>query len=306
MSAARMPWWGPARVPFLLLTPACMALGVAWCWWQARLLGAELAWPQAALAVLGALAAHVSVNAFNEVSDFKSGLDQRTLRTPFSGGSGTLPAQPALLPVAWWMAVGALALAAAIGLYFLIGRPSLLWSLTPLGLLGGALVVVYTPWVTRHPWLCLIAPGVGFGPLMLWGTSLVLGAELSWPTIVLSLIPFFLVNNLLLLNQFPDVEPDRSVGRVTLPMHLGRPGCVPVIAAQYVLAYGALVTGIALGWWPMGSALGLLTLPMAVAVWRGASAHADNMSGLLPAMALNVGVNLLTPVLVAAGMVFQG
>lgn len=301
-----MPWWGPARVPFLLLTPACMALGVAWCWWQARLLGTELAWPQAALAMLGALAAHVSVNAFNEYSDFKSGLDQRTLRTPFSGGSGTLPAQPALAPVAWWMGVGSLALAAAIGLYFLVGQPGLLWSLMPLGLLGAALVLSYTPWVTRHPWLCLIAPGLGFGPLMMWGTSLVLGAELSWPTVLLSLIPFCLVNNLLLLNQFPDVEPDRSVGRVTLPMRLGRPGCVPVLAVQYGLAYGALVAGIALGWWPVGSALGLLTLPMAVAVWRGASVHADNMSGLLPAMGMNVGVSLLTPVLVAAGMVFQG
>lgn len=25
--ASEHPWWGPARVPFLLLTPACMALG---------------------------------------------------------------------------------------------------------------------------------------------------------------------------------------------------------------------------------------------------------------------------------------
>ena len=32
--ASEHPWWGPARVPFLLLTPACMALGVAWSAWQ--------------------------------------------------------------------------------------------------------------------------------------------------------------------------------------------------------------------------------------------------------------------------------
>ena len=34
-----------------------------------------------------------------------------------------------------------------------------------------------------------------------------------------------LVNNLLLLNQFPDVDADRAVGRNTLPMRLGRSRC---------------------------------------------------------------------------------
>jgi len=80
----QQPWWGPARAPFLLLTLACMALGVACCWWLARLAGGILAWPDALLAVLGALAAHVSVNALNEYVDFKSGLDALTQRTPFS------------------------------------------------------------------------------------------------------------------------------------------------------------------------------------------------------------------------------
>ena len=45
---------------------------------------------------MGALCCHVSVNAFNEYYDFRSGLDARTRRTPFSGGSGTLPGKPEL------------------------------------------------------------------------------------------------------------------------------------------------------------------------------------------------------------------
>ena len=35
---------------------------------------------------------HVAVNALNEASDMTTGIDLRTTRTPFSGGSGTLPA----------------------------------------------------------------------------------------------------------------------------------------------------------------------------------------------------------------------
>jgi len=37
-------------------------------------------------------------------------------------------------------------------------------------------------------------------------------------------------------------------------------------------------------------------------VWRSARQHADDIPALLPAMGLNVVVNLLTPVLVAAGL----
>ena len=44
--------------------------------------------------MLGALCAHISVNAFNEYLDFKSGLDLKTTRPSFSGDSGTLPANP--------------------------------------------------------------------------------------------------------------------------------------------------------------------------------------------------------------------
>jgi heme O synthase-like polyprenyltransferase len=70
--------FGPMRVPFLALTLSCVLLGVA----AARHADAAFAWPLAAVALLAALAAHVSVNAFNEYLDFRSGLDATTRRTP--------------------------------------------------------------------------------------------------------------------------------------------------------------------------------------------------------------------------------
>ena len=299
----QQPWWGPALVPFLLLTPACMALGVACCWWLTRQAGGALAWPDALLAVLGALAAHVSVNALNEYVDFKSGLDALTQRTPFSGGSGVLPARPELAQTALWMGCVSLALAMMAGLYFLWHQPGVLPALMPIGLVGALLVVAYTPWVTRHPWLCLMAPGLGFGPLMMLGASAVLLGHWGQEVAVMSLLPFGLVNNLLLLNQFPDVDADRRVGRLTLPMLLGKAGCWPVLMAQYGLAYGAVLLAVLWLGLPRAALLGLLTLPLALQVVRGARLHADDTPALLPFMGMNVVVNLLTPVLVAAGLV---
>ncbi|WP_290870535.1 prenyltransferase [Aquabacterium sp.] len=300
-----LPWWGPARLPFLALTPACVALAVAWSHWRLAALGQSLNGLDLALVLCGALAAHLSVNALNEHHDFGSGLDARTQRTPFSGGSGALPEHPELAPLAWRMGLAGLLVACGLGLWLLARHPAVWSFLVPLGLIGLLLVVAYTPWLTRHPFLCLMAPGVGFGPLMGLGTQLVLcppGEGLNATGVALTLIPLGLVNNLLLLNQFPDVEADRSVGRLTLPMRWGRSGCVPMLGAQYVLAYGVLLVLLASRRVPACAALGLLTAPLAWQVWRSVRRHADDIPALLPAMGQNVVVSLITPSLVALGL----
>jgi len=89
-----LDWLGVARGRFLLLTLSCVALGVA----LAVRGGAEaISYSDALLVMLGALAAHVAVNALNEWGDYRSGLDLQTRRTAFSGGSGTLVTHPHLL-----------------------------------------------------------------------------------------------------------------------------------------------------------------------------------------------------------------
>ena len=106
---------GPMRVPFLLLTPACFLLGLG----TASLAIGRVNGLQALLVLIGAVSAHISVNAFNEYFDFKSGLDFKTSRTPFSGGSGTLPENPTLATTTLKTAWITFSIAALIGLdYF--------------------------------------------------------------------------------------------------------------------------------------------------------------------------------------------
>ena len=101
--------------------------------------------------------------------------------------------------------------------------------LLPLGLLGIALIVFYTQWITKRPIICLVAPGLAFGPLMVLGTHFVLTGSYSWTAFAASLVPGFLVSDLLLLNQFPDVEADKTVGRKYLPDPSRKGECGPHI-----------------------------------------------------------------------------
>ncbi|MRR18511.1 MAG: prenyltransferase, partial [Deltaproteobacteria bacterium] len=161
---------GPMKLPFLILTPMCILVGISTAMWS----GANVSAVRIILIAVGAACSHISVNALNEYHDFMSGLDSRTERTPFSGGSGTLQAYPDKATAALATGIISLLLCFAIGMYFVFTVGIML---LPLGLLGIALIVFYTRWITKRPIICLIAPGLAFGPLMVLGTDFVLAGS---------------------------------------------------------------------------------------------------------------------------------
>jgi 1,4-dihydroxy-2-naphthoate polyprenyltransferase len=290
---------GPLRIPFLVLTPACIFLGFSAAFWTAH----QVSRLYLGLVCIGAISAHISVNAFNEYFDFKSGLDEKTRATPFSGGSGVLPAHPGLSPYVLWVAWGTLLLTGAIGVFFLRARGLLL---LPLGVAGLLIIFAYTPWITRHPLLCLVTPGLAFGPLMVMGADFVLTGHYSQTAFIVSLTPFFLVNNLLLLNQFPDVAADAAVGRRTLPIVIGRRRAGVIYAILLMLTYLSVWGGWYWGGLPAFCLLGLLPIGIAIPVVVGVLRYAENIEKLLRYMGLNVVITISTPVLVGIGLLIAG
>lgn len=286
---------GPMRLPFIVLTPVCVSLGVS----TAYVSGVHLEWGIVALVTLGAISAHISVNAFNEYFDFKSGLDAMTLRTPFSGGSGTLPANPTAATATLITAAASFVLCGLIGIYFLFYRGT---GLLPLGLLGMLIIFLYTPWLVKRPLLCLFAPGIGFGPLMVMGTYYVTTGNYNLSALLASLIPFFLVSNLLLLNQFPDVDADKTVGRKNIPIVWGKRTAAIIYGLFLLATYLVIAGSAALELMPKGSLLGLLTFPIALLSFRSALRFSNDSQRLIPALGQNVIINLATPTLISIGM----
>ena len=282
------------RPPFLLLTPACVLVGIG----TASLAG-PIDWILAVLILLGALCAHISVNMLNEYYDFKSGLDENTRRTPFSGGSGALPSYPAALNAVLVGGLATLAITLLLGLYFMQLRGL---ALLPLGVLGAVIILTYTQWLNRLPFMCLIASGLGFGPLMIVGTHFVLTGTYSTFALYASLIPFFLVNNLLLLSQYPDLDADRAAGRRHFLIVYGYKATHRVYALFNLCAYLLVLVGVARHILPLWSLLALLTAPLALRATLGAFRFDGDVEALKPALAMNVMVNLLTPTLLGVAL----
>ena len=84
-------WLKEIRANFLLLPVVLVAVGAG-----AAHRAGPVHLPSLALILVGVILAHVSVNLFNEYSDWRTGIDEHTPRTPFSGGSGIL--QAGLIP----------------------------------------------------------------------------------------------------------------------------------------------------------------------------------------------------------------
>jgi 1,4-dihydroxy-2-naphthoate octaprenyltransferase len=137
---------------------------------------------------------------------------------------------------------------------------------------------------------------------MVMGTDFVLTGTFAWPAFVASLVPFFLVSNLLLLNQFPDVEADETVGRRHYPIVIGRKPSSLIYGAFLLCAYLSIVAGWAFDVLPAWALLGLGTLPIAVRAALGAYRYAEDLEKLVPYMGLNVLLTVVTPILTAVGI----
>lgn len=285
-----------SRPAFLLLAAVVVLLGHA----AALQAGTTPALLHSALVLLGGIAAHACVNWLNEYHDARSGLDENTRRTPFSGGSGALQADPDALTAVWWAAMAALGLTMLTGLYFLHLRG---WAMLPLGIGGLLLVLSYTPWLNRSAFLCLIAPGLGFGPVMVLGSELALTGQISRVGIWVSLLPFYLVSNLLLLNQFPDLDADRRAGRRHFPIRYGLTVSSRVYLAFVVAAMGVIVSGVLAELLPKYALVALLPAGAGVYAWVGAIRYGEMLAEVPRFLAANVLAALLTPLVLAAAMV---
>ncbi len=292
-------WFLETRPQFLLLAVVLVLHGSAAAfYWTGR-----FDWYYFVLAIVGLVLMHASVNVLNDWHDMKTGIDLNVKRTPFSGGSGLLPSGEMTSGQALGLGIGTLVAGAACGLYIAwdMGWPL---QLLAIGVAGAVLIVAYTP-VFNRIGIGEIAAGVGLGLLPVMGAYFVQAGRIDTIAIVSGVPAFLLTYNLLLLNEFPDLEADRGGGRVHMLTLLGRKRARWLYAAVEISAFALVAIGVAIKpfvghGFPVWVALALLAaIPGAQAI-RIAMTEYDKHEELIPALGANVmavlGINLLLAV----------
>ena len=126
--------------------------------------------------------------------------------------------------------------------------------------------------------------------------------------LIASLPSGILVHNLLLLNEFPDVEADRKGGRKTTPVIFGLEAAGRLFRTATVLVYvwiigcvtATLLTGMTI--MPVYCLITLLTLPFAIKAMKGSREY-DDMNKLVPALGSNIQFILITQILLGVGYI---
>ncbi len=289
------------RANFLLLSIVLSFLGASLAWYEHQEYGSDFNLWYAILAGIGLVLTHISVNVFNDYFDARNKLDYKTPRTPFSGGSKSIVDNLLTEKQALWYAIITLVLAALIGIFFIVVKGILL---LPLLVIAGVIIIIYTPIILKmgYPeW----AAGLGLGTLPILGLYFAQTGEYTVTALIAAVPSGILVHNLLLLNELPDAEADRTVKRRTLPIVVGKKNAAVVYSALLVVMYLWIIGAVYTGDMPAFTLLGLLTIPLA---WKAISGSFkfNDMSKLVPAMANNVFVVLLTQLLLGIGFILGG
>lgn len=299
-------WMNQIRAPFLILAVFLVLIGLALVLRYQENLNQSFNWFDALLILLGVVSAHISVNLFNEYSDFKSGIDFDTQKTPFSGGSGMLTQElikPAKVRIA---AIFTLLFSLVIGIYFTITSH---WTIIPIALIGAFSIMFYTNFFARIMLGELFA-GLSLGSLVVIGTYIAMHATPGMPlnalvpkeVYLLSIPPGILTSLLLFINEFPDMEADKKGGRKHLVIALGLRKAGYVYAFGMFLTFGTIVilplTGITTSW----VYLALLPLPLAIKASATAIKHGHDIPKMIPALGSNVITVLATDLLLAVAI----
>ncbi len=282
-----------ARAPFLLLPPTLIAAGAAASAWEG-----SFSWARTLLALVGLVVLHMAVNILNEWSDMRTGIDLETVRTPFSGGSGTLPAGGMGLTTALVFGLVCAGVGLVIGVWFVwkVG-----WVLLPIMIAGAVAVLAYTDLLARIG-IGELAAGFGLGAGPVIGAALVQGGGWSAAAAAASIPAFFMTFNLLFLNEFPDEEADRKGGRSNLVILFGRKTAARIYVLAGLATPAAIVVAVALKTIPVPCLLALLPSLLLVKPLRWAF---DDPSEPVPISALGANVvwNLATNTVIAVGFI---
>lgn len=296
-------WGMELRSSFFTATIVSVILGtsIAWVRNGAFNIGIFL------LTLFGAVFLHAGTNVINDYFDYKSGNDDvnREFVRPFSGGSrmiqlGLLTPLEVLSEALLFYALGI-----SIGIY-------LTWTLGPvvlfLGLIGliSGFFYVAPPinWAAKGMGEPLI--GINFGMLLTLGSYYVQTRVLAVEPLVASIPVSLLIAAVVYINEFPDFNADKTVGKDTLVVRLGRGRAAYGYLAMMSGVYVSLGLSVLGGILPFSTLIGFVTLPLAVKAIKYALKHHSSSFDLVPANVATIICHLFTSLLLSLGYLMEG
>ncbi len=268
-------WLRVIRVRFLLASVIAVSLGLALNWWQ----NFSIDPLDAILIFAGVMALHASVDLLNDFWDFKRGIDTKTKRTKMSGGTGVLP-EGLLKPSSVYRAgIAFLIIGSVIGGYFIITDGIIIGII-----LGFAILSIYF-YSTK-----IVDSGLGEffvavkGSMIVIGTYYIQSGQITIESILGGIVVGVLSSLVLFIASFPDHDADKSKGRKSLVIAVGKEKASKLFWIFPLVSYFAIILGVATNLFPLVSLITLLGIPLMIKSGLGLRKNFDSIDSLVPFM----------------------
>ncbi len=288
-------WLRAIRIRFLLASVIAVSNGLAIAYWKTGTIDPLYA----GLTYAGVVFLHASVDLLNDYWDHKRGIDSATTRTKFSGGTGVLPENILTPKTVYAAGVIFLILGGAVGAYFVAIR-----GVTIAVILGFAVVAIYFYSTS------IVNSGLGElfvgikGAMIVLGTFYVQTALIDHAAVFVGVIVGLLSATVLFVNSFPDHDADKSKGRRTLVILMGKSRAASAFPLFVIAAYALIVAGIFFGFTKIYSLASFVSLPLAVKAIIAVRKDHENIASLVPAMSSTVTYSRVTGFVLAASLLF--
>ena len=268
-------WFRVIRVRFLLASVIAVSVGLALTWQQ----NSSIDLLDAILIFAGVMALHASVDLLNDFWDFKRGIDTKTKRTKMSGGTGVLP-EGLLKPSSVYRAgIVFLIIGSVIGSYFVITHGIIIGII-----LGFAILSIYF-YSTK-----IVDSGLGEffvavkGSMIVIGTFFIQSGEITIESILGGIVVGVLSSLVLFIASFPDHDADKSKGRKSLVIAVGKEKAAKLFWIFPLISYVAIIIGVSTNLFPLVSLITLVTIPLMIKSGLGLRKNFDSIENLVPFM----------------------
>ena len=281
-------WLRVIRIRFLLASVIAVLVGLAINWSQ----NVTISYFDAILTFAGVMALHASVDLLNDYWDFKRGIDTKTTRTKMSGGTGVLP-EGLLKPSSVYRAgVVFLIIGSLIGSYFVITNGILIAII-----LGFAVLSIYF-YSTK-----IVDSGLGEFFVGVKGSMIVIGAffiqsgEVNLESVMAGIVIGTLSSLVLFIASFPDHDADKSKGRKTLVILVGKEKARKLFWFFPLIVYSVIIIGILFNLFPLLSLICLLSFPLVIKSGLGLQKNYNSVNDLVPFMSSSLKFSRITGIL---------
>lgn len=284
-------WFRVIRVRFLLASIIAVSVGLALNWWQYS----SIDYLDAVLTFAGVVALHASVDLLNDFWDFKRGIDTKTIRTKMSGGTGVLP-EGLLKPSSVYRAgIGFLIIGTVIGGYFVVTDGIIIAII-----LGFAILSIYF-YSTK-----IVDSGLGEffvavkGSMIVIGTYFIQSGQITIESVLAGIVIGALSSLVLFIASFPDHDADKSKGRKTLVICVGKEKATKFFWVFPLVSYAAIIIGISTNLFPLVSLTVFLSLPLLIKSGLGLKKNYNSVNELVPFMSSTLMFSRITGILFVA------